>query len=96
MKQDEAAGWRVHLGEICRLLSLDFNGSVAYEFSVCACVQQREFSLSFSPSLLFSPPLLYLHISLEFSTLTVLLSNQILKRPFKWNFSASVKQEPHF
>lgn len=38
VKQDEAAGWRIRLGEICRSLSPDFNGGVAYEICVCVCV----------------------------------------------------------
>lgn len=50
VKQDEAAGWRIRLGEICRSLSPDFNGGVAYE--ICACVCNRESFLC--PSATFS------------------------------------------
>lgn len=38
VKQEEAEGRKVCLGEICRSLSLDFNGDVAYKSFVCASV----------------------------------------------------------
>lgn len=63
VKRDEAAGWRVHLGGICRLLPLEFNAGVAYELCVCVCSSV--------------PATLCLHIPLKCFTPTVLLSNHI-------------------
>lgn len=62
VNQEEAEGRKVCLGEICRSLSLDFNGDVAYKSfvcaSVCVCGCKKVSPVSFSASLFFSPPFL--------------------------------------